>query len=167
MNNKDLKRIILIGITSFFVVIVLISLIISQFFTEKQPAPSTTVPITTITPTQKPLPSQFGIEETTPSEDTSIIYFPNQQIGFTFNKSVDADSVIYSVTPNAPVNIKLDINSNRTVVFTPKTTWQKGITTITILPQTKALDGQLLNQSFVYKLNSEFPSNPPADWKGY
>lgn len=168
MNNIDFKKIILPVIVGLIVIVVLASLIISQFFTKKSTSPAV-VPISTPTISLTPTitSTQFKIESVIPTEDTSVNHFPNQQIGFTFNSSMNISTVLYSIIPNVPVNVTLATDSNKMVIFTPKTTWQKGITTITILPQTKSLDGHILNQPFIYRFNSDLPANPPADWKGY
>lgn len=114
--------------------------------------------------------AQIQLVEILPKEDTSVIYLPIQQLGLVFNTPVDAQDLRYNVSPAVEMRVKNEPRKDNIILLTPEIIWQKGITTVTVFPETIAKNGTVLGKKIEYRLNTDFPPNSLQDeqypWEG-
>ncbi len=127
--------------------------------TDKALTSSTPTPVYVV-PTGLSKNKVLAVTHTLPIDDTGITYQPIQPIEFSFNNSVDAAGIKYSVNPKIDVVVKNGSYANKVLIY-PAVKWNEGITTITILPGSSALDGTKLYIPFTYELNTAQPTVPP------
>lgn len=172
-----MNRLILI-LALILAILVIGSMILISLFGPKTKKPESPNPIiqasftpapqrsTAPSPTSSPVNKEpLKLIKINPPEDTTQTYFPIKQIFFTFNQTVDYKTVVAESSPDAKVVASLDPDDPNTIVLSPERIWQPGITTITIKSAT-SLNGGTLNEIITYKINTQFPDNPPADSPG-
>ncbi|MBI2017949.1 hypothetical protein HYS92_02775 [Candidatus Daviesbacteria bacterium] len=153
MSKKTIILILFLGILILVIVLVLINR--GGPVDSPRPVPYFS-PSPSATPITLPSEEKLSIVNINPPENLSFKKLPIVQIEITFNEPVAAQDFSYTVSPHAESYVKLRIGTN-TLVLTPKTNWQPGITTITILNGTKSQNGKLLEKPFSYELDTEFP----------
>lgn len=112
-------------------------------------SPKVTIPIS-------PLPSVkegLKVVKVEPKENLSLGYNPVTEVKFTFSEDIDLSNFLIEVSPNTQIRIIPDATTH-TYAISAKEGWPEGINTITIKAGTK---------SFVYKINIQYPKNPPPD----
>ncbi|MBU1031998.1 hypothetical protein KKE03_03725 [Patescibacteria group bacterium] len=155
------KRTIIFGlITAILFLIVLLS---ALYFKPSKQEETTPPPIPIFNPTttpstyQPPQPGQLSITNINPPENTAIKYYPNDQVTITFGEEVEPEDFFYTVSPDVKTATKIKIGA--TLSLYPDVAWIEGITTITILGETKSINGNLLGKNIIYKLNTGIPDN--------
>lgn len=115
-------------------------------------------------PRPPPFPSQaLQIVNIEPKEDLSLGYNPVTEIKFTFSEDIDLDNFLLEVSPGTQIRITPDTTTH-TYAISGKEGWPEGINTFTIKAGTKSLTGKtVLKDTFIYKINIQFPKNPPPD----
>lgn len=119
---------------------------------------------TTATPTGV---KTLKLTKVSPTEDTNQTYFPILQIYFTFSEPMNPATFIVNASPDEKIIASLKPDDPNTIIVSPDKNWQPGITTITISTDTISAKGARLNQPISYKVNTQFPKNPPPDITGY
>lgn len=97
-----------------------------------------------------------------PKEDLSLDHNPVTEIRFTFSEDIDLDNFLIDVSPDTQIRIIPD-TSTHTYTISPKDFWPSGINTFTVNKGTKSLSGAILQDTFIYKINIQYPKNPPPD----
>jgi len=101
----------------------------------------------------------FKITSIIPQEDIKQQYYIIQQIEITFSKVVEPASFKYETSPNTLLRVATKPAEPNTLVLTPNFVWTEGITSLTILPSTKAQDGTNLNNTVQYQINTKAPES--------
>src|SRR3989344_8031558 len=109
-----------------------------------------------------PLSVELKVVRVEPNEDLSLDHNPVTEIKFTFSEDVDLDNFLLEVSPNTETTVNPDITAH-TYTISPKKFWPEGISTFTVTAGTKSLSGSVLKDTFTYKINVQYPKNPPAD----
>lgn len=120
-------------------------------------------------PQSRPAPTSrqtLRLISVTPTEDTNQTYFPIKQIFFTFSEPMNPTTFVSEASPKVKMVITLKPDDPNTVVVSPEEKWQPGITTIAILATTTSAAGSYLEKPITYKINTQFPENPPPDSPG-
>lgn len=97
-----------------------------------------------------------------PPEDLSIDHNPVTQIRFTFTDDVSVDNFLLEISPDTKIEIT-PRTSTHTYTISAIDFWPTGINTFTIKKDTKSQSGSTLEETFVYKINIQYPKNPPPD----
>lgn len=97
-----------------------------------------------------------------PKEDLSQDHNPVTEIKFTFSDDIDLDNFLLEVSPDTQIRIIPDTTTH-SYTISPKQFWPVGTVTFTIKQGTKSLSGASLTDTFTYKINVQFPKNPPDD----
>lgn len=147
--NK-IKMLIIAGIVGAVIIIfIFVSLILGR-----TPTPSQTVIVS-------PTPVQFSESELSITSiiplDTKKSYLPPQPIQISFTQEVLPTSLKYTITPQTDVLVVKGSTPN-SLILAPKTMWQSGITTITILGDTTSKKGLLLKNPQSYILHTAIPT---------
>lgn len=157
MNTRKQKLFIIISIVLVILLIVFVIVKIS-------PPQAQKIPVDRIIPSvTAPLIQPLQILSVNPPENTQNVYFPITQIEFTFNQVVHPTDFIYEITPKTKVEVFEKKGFPTIITISPEVDWPPGITTITITSSAQSLSGRKLNQSFRYRINTDYPKNPPAD----
>ncbi len=123
---------------------------------------STPLPNTLPTPT----PVQFSEKElyitSIVPKDTLQSYLPAQPLQITFTQEVTAEKLLYTILPPAEVLV-VKSATPKTLILAPKTFWANGETTITILPATVSINGNILKNPQTYKINIAIPTIPDIE----
>ncbi len=163
--------------TKFFIILTLIlailvigSMLLISLLNYKKVSPQPPPVIkASFAPSSKPNASikTLKLIAITPSEDISRVFLPIKQISLTFSEPMDPTTFFVKTSPSVETIITTQAKNNpNVIVITPPKTWQPGITTITVLPTTTSLSGAKLGQPIIYKINAQFPENPPPDSPG-
>lgn len=155
-----------------FIIIGLLALtFIAVFFitantTKETPAP--TAPTPTLVPASPTTikQNQLEIMQTLPVEDLSTKFLPIQQVAFIFNEPVAAKDLMFAVSPFTEAVARQGDNPN-IVIVSSKIMWNEGVTTITILPNTKSVNGKSLNKNYAYTMVTEFPKEEHGESADY
>lgn len=149
MENKlSTKRILLIGVGLFIIFLVIGLLIVSSLKKPNGPNPNI-----------RPL----AIINILPPEDVTVTYLPIAQVEIWFNQPIKPEDLVYSINPPVNAKVRQKPDTNSVLILYTEDLWQKGITTITIQPETTAISGGKLTEPKVYKIKTDLPQNPPED----
>lgn len=153
-------KLIIIGIVTG--VILLIFFIISLLNPSKQTPNKTNIPSPTLIPFNS---SELFITSIEPL-DTSKTYLPGQPILISFTQEVQRNDLKLDVMPKTDVLINFGAEPN-TLIISPLTVWQNGITQITILPQTVSTASHFLKNAQTYILKTAIPTLPEGSAEAY
>jgi len=114
------------------------------------------VPTRTSEPTQSATNDSVKVLSVSPIEDIKIAHLPVIHIIFEFDKKIDPNQFAYQISPEMQAEIEFKGNQ---VIFKPlEDVWPTATNiTISILPQTRAVDGSSLDQPFQYTFTTSFP----------
>lgn len=124
------------------------------------PRPSTFIPATT-----SGTVTTFTVTAISPVQDINIDYSPITPVQIKFNTDINIETFEYTTTPNTPTILYFD--DARTVRIVPKSAWEIGTTTITILKSSSSTNGSALPENYVYQITTAWPPTPPADDTSY
>lgn len=150
---------IIIFILIIFLVVLLISFFLISRQRDKDGDGIPKIPTLSPSPTLMPL----ELISILPTENLSRIYLPITQIEFTFTEPVEKDSFFYQVNPFVETYVRVKGDNDKTLILSPVTIWQEGVTTITILPETTSIFEKKLSSWLVYRINTAFPEDQPQD----
>jgi len=169
-----MNKILLVLLLSLFGLLLVIYFVIQVFNptqTKKIPPP----PIQTApSASPAPTPRQFMPQSTTsdlkplqlvsvePPENLDIDHNPITQIKFTFTDNVDMDNFLLEISPNTQIEITPQ-STTHTYTISANDFWPIGLNIFTIKKGTKSQSGSSLQETFVYKINIQYPKNPPPD----
>lgn len=102
---------------------------------------------------------QLKVINILPKEDMSVEFYIIQQIEINFNTPVDSQNFNFETSPSTKLRVATKPESPNTIVLTPDFVWQEGITTIKILPNTKANNATLLNETVEYRIKTKIPES--------
>lgn len=106
-------------------------------------------------PTTRPNPSiPFKVMDVIPGNDPSIRHLPIKQVAFYFSQNISPADLKYTVSPQAPSQVFTEEGYPNMLIISPRPSWTRGITTITIQTSTKSSSGEVLSESYVYRLNT-------------
>jgi hypothetical protein len=113
-------------------------------------------PSITLVPTPTPNPTDLFISEILPPQNTKEPYLTFQKITINFSEEIDPIALKYEITPKTEVLVSGDL-AKKTVYIIPRTTWEIGKTTITILQSTRSRNGKALYRPFTYSIITDIP----------
>ena len=169
MSNKILIIIVLI----LAIIVLGTYLFISP---SKQQTPTTQQPPIPIEQISSPTPSSdistisgqlkaFQVEKITPVQNLSTDYSPITPIEIKFTDNVSLDNLVITTQPQTPTTIYMKDTS--AIRLVPKSSWEIGTTTITILKQTSSSNGVSLPENYLYRIKTAWPKNPPPEDVSY
>lgn len=120
-------------------------------------------PTTHVSPTQI---KELEVISVDPPQDTTKVQILIRRVDFTFNQPISPNQFRYKVDPPTETIVRTTEGVDRLIMISPKVHWSIGITTITILPTTKAISGALLKTPYVYKIKTDFPETAPDNAPG-
>lgn len=164
-----MNKLLLIAILIAAILIIGFILLVSLFSPKKVPEPVKPVIQASFSPSPTSPSNQAGLLRLVtidPREDTNQSYFPIKQVFFSFSEPMNPATVIVESSPSAKIITSLEPGNPNTVVITPEKGWKPGITTIIISNTTTSANNKRLNQPIIYKINTQFPANPPGDAPG-
>lgn len=153
-------KLIIIGVITG--IILLLFLLLSLFNPNEKITPKTAAPSPTLIQYNQ---SELFITSILPT-DTSKTYLPGQPILISFTQEVQRNDLKLDVMPKTDVLINFGAEPN-TLIISPLTVWQNGITQITILPQTVSTASHFLKNAQTYILKTAIPTLPEGSAEAY
>ena len=156
--NKILLIIFSIG---FFLLLIILILWLFRKTSINIPT-TTTSPTVTLVPTPTPNTTDLFISELLPPQDSKEPYLTIQKVTISFSEEVDPIALKYKISPKTEVIIRGDITKKKIYII-PRTKWELGKTTITILQSTISTRGKALYLPFTYNLTTDIPKSPEGE----
>lgn len=160
------KKTIIFGLAALILFLVVI---LSMIYIK--PSKPVIPPIQVYSPSPTPITppiqtKRLVVVSVNPPEDTSIKHFPIRQIEFNFSDQVGSEEFFYTVSPEVKTYVRTKLGTN-ILILSPDPEWKEGMTTITILRETRSVNGYQLDNPFAYKINTALPDMPPPDSGAY
>ncbi len=159
MSKKILTLLLLLILTVIVIVFIVFLLFFSKKSGEKKQSVQINPPITITAPPTSAKTQLLSITKIVPEQDLTKEYNPITQLSIIFNMPVNPEGFFYTVDPFVKTNTRSGKDSN-TIIISANHWWNEGkdgITTITVLQNTRSASGIYLEKPVVYKIKTAFP----------